>query len=1078
MSTDRPAAGIAMTDDDVALMRLVDTATFIRGRTYAKTGSVISASWDDARRVVRGEVEGSTATPYTAVATIKRGADGRLSSFSSSCSCPVGHNCKHGVALLLHGLTGIEQERRGSAWQASLRGLLEPESVGRDVEDPTIAVLVEVTETPSMARRLERRLAARPVLPGRRGWVKSDVSWQSLATPWWGRDQPRHDRIELLRELAAIDLGALSTYFTPNPPIYLDNLSARLWPLLAQMRELGIPLVTGHRGAIEVPVDSESAALSVDVDRDGADLTLSARMTIGGEELDLRDAVLLGKPAHGIAWWGPELRLTPLAEPVSPSLAGLLERPSLTIPAQDEELFLRDYLGPLTERARIVVKDPTIEVPEAKPPVLVVELTPEAGTQLEVRWRWSYEYGHLLRDEPLWSVGVSRGRRDLEREAAVLGPVLEATRSVARLHEMTGAGLRLAPHTWLSGADALAFLSDVLPELEQCEDVRVEVVGAFDRLLQASDAPVVSITAEPSTGDMDWLDLAVTITVDGVEVPFQQLFIALANGSTHLVLSNGLWFPLDQPELRQLADLIEEARALSDGGRQRARVSRYQVGLWDDLERLGLVTSQIASWRSSVAALARVGELPELAMPEGMHATLRPYQLSGFSWLAHLHEHNLGGVLADEMGLGKTLQAIALMVHARSEQPFLVVAPASVVSNWASECRRFAPGLMVRTVSETAKRRGGSIAELAEDADVVVTSYTLFRLEYDDYAAVPWAGLLLDEAQFVKNPGSRAYQCAKRLPVPFKLVMTGTPLENNLLELWSLLSIAAPGLFPNRDGFEQHFRRPIERDNDLEKLAQLRRRLAPLMLRRTKEEVASELPEKQEQVLALPLNPKHRRVYDTFLQRERQKVLGLLADLDGNRFEIFRSLTLLRQAALSPSLVSEEYDDVASTKLDAMMELVSEISTEGHRALVFSQFTRFLGMARDRLDHAGIAYCYLDGSTRNRGDVIDDFRSGTAPVFLISLKAGGFGLNLTEADYCVLLDPWWNPATENQAVDRIHRIGQTRKVMVYRLVAEGTIEDKVMALKARKAALFDSVLGEGGVGAGKLSAADIRAILE
>ncbi len=337
---------------------------------------------------------------------------------------------------------------------------------------------------------------------------------------------------------------------------------------------------------------------------------------------------------------------------------------------------------------------------------------------------------------------------------------------------------------------------------------------------------------------------------------------------------------------------------------------------------------------------------------------------------------------------------------------------------------------------------------------------------------------MLDEAQVVKNHQSRAYQCAKRLPAPYKLAVTGTPMENNLMELWSLLSVTAPGLFPSPTRFDRYYRGPIEKGKDADLLAQLRRRVRPLMLRRSKEAVLTELPEKQEQVIELPLNSKHHTVYQTHLQRERQKVLGLLGDLDANRFEIFRSLTLLRQASLHAALIDAKYARVPSTKLDALMDQLDDVVADGHRAVVYSQFTRFLAAARQRLDAAGIDYCYLDGSTRNRSAVLSRFAAGDAPVFLVSLKAGGVGLNLTEADYCILLDPWWNPATEAQAVDRLHRIGQTNKVMVYRLVAKDTIEEKVMALKAKKAALFDSVLADGDRGSGALTAADIRGLLD
>jgi SNF2 family DNA or RNA helicase len=262
-----------------------------------------------------------------------------------------------------------------------------------------------------------------------------------------------------------------------------------------------------------------------------------------------------------------------------------------------------------------------------------------------------------------------------------------------------------------------------------------------------------------------------------------------------------------------------------------------------------------------------------------------------------------------------------------------------------------------------------------------------------------------------------------------------------------------------------------------ERLEKLRRRIRPLMLRRTKENVAKELPEKQEQVLQIELTPDHQALYDTFLQRERQKLLGLMEDLDRNRFIVFRSLTLLRLLSLDASLVDEQYAGVGSAKLDALLEQLDDVLAEGHRALVFSQFTSYLAKVGERLTARGIEYAYLDGSTRHRGDVIDGFKQGDAPVFLISLKAGGFGLNLTEADYVFLLDPWWNPAAEEQAIDRTHRIGQARNVMVYRMVAAGTIEEKVMALKERKARLFDSVLDEGSAFSAALTADDLRALL-
>jgi len=354
----------------------------------------------------------------------------------------------------------------------------------------------------------------------------------------------------------------------------------------------------------------------------------------------------------------------------------------------------------------------------------------------------------------------------------------------------------------------------------------------------------------------------------------------------------------------------------------------------------------------------------------------------------------------------------------------------------------------------------------------------LFRIDYEAYASRTWAGLVLDEAQFVKNHQSKAYQCARKLPAAFKLAITGTPLENNLMEFWALTSIVAPGLFSSPKRFAEYYQKPVEKNGDKGQLEKLRRRVRPLMMRRTKDQVIKDLPPKQEQILEVVLNPRHQKVYQTHLQRERQKILGLIEDVNKNRFTIFQSLTLLRQLSLDVSLVDPSLSAVRSSKLDVLFEQLEDLVAEGHRALIFSQFTGFLGKVRERLDEEKIEYCYLDGGTRNRADVVSEFKNGSAPVFLISLKAGGFGLNLTEADYVFLLDPWWNPASEAQAVDRTHRIGQARNVMVYRLVAKDTIEEKVMALKTRKSQLFADVMEGDALSGGAITAEDLAGLFK
>jgi SNF2 family DNA or RNA helicase len=402
-----------------------------------------------------------------------------------------------------------------------------------------------------------------------------------------------------------------------------------------------------------------------------------------------------------------------------------------------------------------------------------------------------------------------------------------------------------------------------------------------------------------------------------------------------------------------------------------------------------------------------------------------------------------------------------------------------VVSNWASECHRFTD-LRAVTITSTQARGRTPLAELIADADLVITTYSLLRIDFDAYDAQPWAAMVLDEAQFVKNRNSKAHQCARRLNAPFKLAITGTPMENNLMELWSLLSITVPGLFPNPKSFADYFGKPIEKGENPDRLPVLRTRIKPVMLRRTKDQVARDLPAKQEQVLQVELSPKHRKIYDTRLVREREVVLGLLGDLEKNRFQIFRSLTMLRQLSLHAGLVDSADGNVASAKVDFIREQLPELIAESHSALIFSSFTGFLDVLRRGLDDDGIRYSYLDGSlsSSERATAIETFTDGKTQVFLISLKAGGFGLNLTEADYCFVCDPWWNPAAEAQAIDRTHRIGQTRPVTVYRLVAADTIEAKVVALQERKRKLFSAVVDDGDVFSSAVSADDIRNMLE
>ena len=707
----------------------------------------------------------------------------------------------------------------------------------------------------------------------------------------------------------------------------------------------------------------------------------------------------------------------------------------------------------------------------------------------------------------------------------------------------------------IEGWETRELLSAILPKLRRVSAVQVRFNGTPPQFVEATDA-LIEITVSEGNS-RDWFGLGIAVKVNNWTVPFAQIFEALDRGADRILLGNGTYFSLRRPEFKTLRTLIAEARELDDAGGE-LRINRHQAGLFSELESLAASVHTTARWDAQVRSLLELVEgledaeesteesaekgtekaldkgvqdspalqktsrkktsrqvIAQRPVPTGLQATLRPYQVEGFQWLSFLYEQRLGGILADDMGLGKTVQALALLAHAIEEHraaaeraakrgesvepfaPFLVVAPTSVITNWAAEAERFLPEAKVVTITETTAGKT-PLAERIAGAHLVLTSYTLLRMDEDAYtgyartlggavdehtgeqsAPEGWGALLLDEAQFVKNTGTRAWSIARTMPARTKIAMTGTPIENNLMELWALLAIVADGLFPSARAFRDLYARPAESGEDpahaAATAARLRRRIRPLMLRRTKELVAVELPAKNDTRVNLPLAPGHRRIYDTHLQRERQKVLGLLEDMDKNRFTIFQSLTLLRRLALDAALIDPEaYAGVSSVKRDYLVQQLPDLLEKGHRVLVFSQFTGYLKSISARLAEEGIGHLYLDGSTRNRAEVIEAFRAGAAPVFLISLKAGGFGLNLTEADHVFIMDPWWNPAAEQQAVDRIHRIGQDKEVHVYRLVAEGTIEEKVMQLKESKAALFDAVVGEGEFASAAVTAEDVR----
>lgn len=525
--------------------------------------------------------------------------------------------------------------------------------------------------------------------------------------------------------------------------------------------------------------------------------------------------------------------------------------------------------------------------------------------------------------------------------------------------------------------------------------------------------------------------------------------------------------PVRVAELRRL--LTPLADWLSEPA-ERIILPRVQAGRLDELAAVLPDADALQApteLRRFTTRLQQLGNRRDDPAPTALNATLRAYQHDGLNWLNALADAGVGGILADDMGLGKTLQVLAHLLSLRergqSRAPVLVVAPTTLLPNWQQETARFAPALSVLTL--TGPQRETQFADI-DDHDLVLTSYALLPRDQDKLAQHTYTLLVLDEAQQVKNPRTHARRAAVALGAPRCLCLTGTPLENHLGELWSQMDLAVPGLLGSEDVFRQQYRAPIEKYADADCQARLNDRLAPFILRRNKATVATELPEKTEVTRRVTLGPEQRQLYDSLRARLAEQLQQEVAEhgIEQAGIVVLDALLKLRQVCCDPRLAKTDlaHADVPSAKRALLLEMLPALLAEGRRVLVFSQFAEMLKLLAADLDAQGLAYTMLTGATSDRAEPVRRFQDGEVPLFLLSLRAGGVGLNLTAADAVVHYDPWWNPAAEAQASDRVHRIGQDKPVFVYRLITADTVEERIEALKARKADLAEAVLAGGG----------------
>jgi superfamily II DNA or RNA helicase len=585
---------------------------------------------------------------------------------------------------------------------------------------------------------------------------------------------------------------------------------------------------------------------------------------------------------------------------------------------------------------------------------------------------------------------------------------------------------------------------------------------------------VARINLEVSESN-DWFDINAFVYFGSFKVPFIRLKNHILNHIREFVLPSGEIAVIPEKWFSEYGNLLR----FSEGGED-LKLRPHHIGLIQELAE-GDLASVTMSRR--LQKLTNFEEMEEVALPQHFDGSLRHYQKAGYNWFHFLKNFRFGGCLADDMGLGKTIQTLCLLQKhkedteaAGSKSTSLVIMPTSLIYNWLNEAKKFTPQLKLMVHTGAARHRA---AEVFSDFDVVVTTYGISRIDIELLKPYFFEYIILDESQNIKNPFSKSYLAVRQLKSRFKLILSGTPVENSVNDLWAQMSFINPGLLGAQQFFQNEFVVPIEKKKDEDKAKKLQALIKPFILRRTKEQVAPELPPKTENLFYCRMSDEQERVYEKVKSVYRNE---LLKSLDNGTFaktqlQVLQGLVKLRQIANHPVMVDEDYEG-DSGKFENVVHTLSNVLEGGHKVLIFSQFVKHLSIYRHYFDAENIPYLYLDGGTQNRGDVVKQFQEDEKTrVFLISIKAGGVGLNLTEADYVFILDPWWNPAVEQQAIDRAHRIGQTKNVFIYKFITKDSVEEKILALQQRKLSVARALITTEDSFIKSLSVEDIKEIL-
>ncbi len=976
----------------------------------------------------------------------------------SSCTCPYWTTCKHVVAALLtakewYDENGAELQRSRTRpyWKKFLKQVIDIDADAPPAKEGPqwrVIYLLHLNQeswslTPQKAYIKKNNLLGRF---SNIGDLDPD-SRELLYAP--------NDPI-VVSHLQKIEYQSKASYYSLyfgsgaaarfKPGVYHYKYGSRLGPLFDLLRESVIFLSPYEEQTAPLSFEPLPATVELEFEREEGGYRLAPRVRFGDavEPLDESYRVLTGHPI----WLIKEKRLIKVQNMEDAALLVPFTKNgmALTIPDEEFPLFLQNAFHALREIAPVSL--PSSLVTEYRDRLTGAKLKLcESERHLEVKLRFVYEDVEIDGDEP-WPIcyrqkddRIVEIRRDLEAEAEHGRRLLES-------------GLkRESPGSFrILDTKALNWMFAAMPRL-QTEGYVFEGREELRRFRVRTGEPNVRVAV---TSGIDWFDVNIEIDVEGVPLPLKELRRAVRRNSRLVRLADQSLAQLSDEWFDKFQHLFHLTAPQENG----VRASGVHLSMIDMLFHEAAVFETDDQFDEKLAALTRFQGIEPQPLPPSLVGVMRNYQKAGYDWLNFLQRFGFGGCLADDMGLGKTVQTLALLLKDKQQgnrTPSLIVCPTSVVFNWEKEVQKFTPELRVLQHTGSARAR---TTDVFDGYDIVLTSYGVLRRDIAMLKDFEFHYVILDESQKIKNPLSQTAKAARLLKARYRLVLTGTPVENNTVELWSQFAFLNPALLGPISYFRSAFTVPIEKHGDEEARNFLRRLVFPFILRRTKENVERELPPKVEQTFLCAMSPEQEAVYVRWRDYYRALILDRIdeAGLAGAHMNVLEGLVKLRQIACHPRLIDKSITE-DSGKFEALKELIEEILAENHKVLVFSQFVRMLRLIRAYLDEGGISFEYLDGHTTDRMARVERFQNDRQTrIFLISLKAGGVGLNLTAADYVILFDPWWNPAVEVQATDRAHRIGQDKKVFVYRLITKGSVEEKMLELQARKRRLVSDLI--------------------